>query len=188
MTTLPRPIVVGKTIIVSSGCYGRYLGVLDFVHKPLEGTKLVSYRLPKITQSIPEDEKLAQNIAGYKSIVEKNYLRAYGVTFDQNLAEMAFDMESLTDAYEHPGEMPLGNLITDAYRYAIEKAEGPRYDYVHAVIEPLGPYPLFPSCGKDHVGRSLPRAVFGAGNRWNARLSAPDRLSHRPGSAAAHGS
>ncbi|MRR14887.1 MAG: bifunctional metallophosphatase/5'-nucleotidase [Deltaproteobacteria bacterium] len=137
-TILPQPIIVGKTIIVSSGCYGKYLGVLDIVHSPAEGTKLVSYSLPPITDKIPENEKLARDIAAFKSVVDKNYLGAYGVTFDQKLAEMAFDMESLTEAYEHPGEMRLGNLITDAYRYAIEKAEGPRYDYVHAVVQPLG--------------------------------------------------
>jgi len=47
-------------------------------------------------------------------------------------------MESLNSAYQNPREMGLGNMITDAYRFAVKKAEGKNYEYVSMAIEPLG--------------------------------------------------
>jgi 2',3'-cyclic-nucleotide 2'-phosphodiesterase (5'-nucleotidase family) len=47
-------------------------------------------------------------------------------------------MESLAAAYAHPGEMGLGNMITDAYRYAVQKAEGQKHEYINFAIQPLG--------------------------------------------------
>ena len=137
-TILPKPIVIGKTVVVSSGCYSAYLGVLEVARSRERGTEIVSYSLPKITEKIPDDPGMAREIAAFKTIVDKEYLSAYGVKFDDVVAESGFDMESLSYAYEYPGEMGIGNMITDAYRYAIAEAEGSRYDHVHAVVEPLG--------------------------------------------------
>lgn len=47
-------------------------------------------------------------------------------------------MESIISAYQKPREMGLGNLITDAYRYAAQKAEGPKYKHIHMTLEALG--------------------------------------------------
>ena len=137
-TILPQPIVVGKTMIVSSGCYSAYLGVLEIAHSRDGGAKLVSYSLPKVSEKIPDDPGLAREIAAFKTVVDRQYLSAYRSKFDQVLAESGFDMESLAYAYEHPGETGIGDMITDAYRYAIEKAEGPGYEHVNVVVEPLG--------------------------------------------------
>ncbi len=137
-TVLPKPIAIGKTLIVASGCYGAYLGVLEISHDKGRGTKLVSYALSEVSENVQGNPKLTGVIETFKSDVNRAYLAAYGVSFDQVIGESTFDMESLEEVYRHPGETGLGNMVTDAYRYAIEKAEGPRYDYVHMVIEPLG--------------------------------------------------
>jgi hypothetical protein len=47
-------------------------------------------------------------------------------------------MESLASAYADPREMGLGNMITDAYRFAVRKAEGKNYEYVNVAFQPLG--------------------------------------------------
>ncbi|MDD5169083.1 MAG: bifunctional UDP-sugar hydrolase/5'-nucleotidase, partial [Syntrophales bacterium] len=137
-TILPRPIIVGKTIIVSAGSYSAYLGVLEVAYNRDRGTKLVSYALPKVSEKIPDVPALANEISSFKTIVDREYLAAYRVKFDQVVAESGFDMESLDYSYKHPGETGIGDMITDAYRYAVEKAEGPRYDHVHVVVQPLG--------------------------------------------------
>ena len=135
---LTQPIITGKTIIVSSGRYGENLGVLKIVYSKGKGIRLAAYDLQNITAGIPDNITIAKDIAGYKNIVNRNFLSAYRLTFDQVIAESNSNMESLASAYSHPREMGLGNMITDAYRWAIKKAEGENYEYVHFSLIPLG--------------------------------------------------
>jgi len=60
------------------------------------------------------------------------------LTYDEAVASSDFSLETLSSIYEHPRETGLGNLITDAYRYAIKQAEGARYRHVHFALQPLG--------------------------------------------------
>ena len=135
---LTQPIITGKTIIVSSGRYGENLGVLKILYSKGKDIRLAAYDLQNVTAGIPDNITIAKDIAGYKNIVNRNFLSAYRLTFDQVIAESDFNMESLASAYAHPREMGLGNMITDAYRYAIKKAEGKNYEYVHFALVPLG--------------------------------------------------
>jgi 5'-nucleotidase/UDP-sugar diphosphatase len=137
-TVLPEPIRIGRTLIVSGGSYSEYLGLLKIKVTEGEGCQLVSYRLKNITADIPENKDTAANIEDFKKIVDRDYLAAYNLKYDQPIAQSAFNMESLCSAYAHPGEMGLGNLVTDAYRQAIQKAEGKNYTYIHLALEPLG--------------------------------------------------
>lgn len=136
--SLTQPIVTGKTIIVSSGRYGENLGVLKIIYRKGKDIKIAAYDLQNVTAGIPDNIIIAKDIAGYKDIVNRNFLSAYHLSFNQVIAESNFNMESLASAYAHPREMGLGNMITDAYRYAVQKAEGENYEYVHLVLEPLG--------------------------------------------------
>jgi 5'-nucleotidase/UDP-sugar diphosphatase len=135
---LPQPIVIGKTIIVSSGRYGENLGILKIIYTKGKDIRLAAYDLQSITAGIPDNITIAKDISGYKDIVNRNFLCAYRLTFDQVIAESDFNMESLASAHANPREMGLGNMITDAYRYAIQKAEGKNYEYVHFALVPLG--------------------------------------------------
>jgi 5'-nucleotidase/UDP-sugar diphosphatase len=137
-TILPKPIVVGKTIIVSSGSYGTYLGRLTLDFAKGIGAIPAGYELIPVVKDIPDDPALARRINGFKEDVDRGYLAAYGYRYDQVVAESGFDMETLEYAYARPGETGIGNLITDAYRYAVRMAEGPRYDHIHVTLEPLG--------------------------------------------------
>ncbi len=137
-TVLTQPIVAGKTLIVSAGCYGAYLGrlVLDF--RPGSGATAAGYELRPIIPEIPDDPALARRIADFRKDVDREYLSAFGIRFDQVLAESAFDMETLEAAYARPGETGIGDMITDAFRLAVQKAEGNRYQPIDVVLEPLG--------------------------------------------------
>lgn len=137
-TVLPKPIIVGKTIIVSDGCYGKYLGILKISHSREKGAEVASYDLINIKADTPDNPLIAAEVAEYKTIVNRNFLSSYKLSFDQVIAESSFNMESLISAYAHPGEMGLGNMITDAYRFAVKKAEGKNYEPVAVAIQPLG--------------------------------------------------
>jgi len=137
-TVLEKPILAGKTIIVSAGCYGAYLGILEVEVLRSGGAELVSYGLSPVDSSLPEDPAIARKIADYKGIVDSEYLPAFRLSHDRVLAEITFDMEALCDAYGRNVETGLGNLIADAYRHAVRRAEGKRYQPISAVIQPLG--------------------------------------------------
>jgi 2',3'-cyclic-nucleotide 2'-phosphodiesterase (5'-nucleotidase family) len=100
--------------------------------------KLVSYELKNITAGTPEIKIIAEDIADYKKIIDRNFLASRRLSFDQVVAKTDFNMETLLSAYQHPREMGLGNMITDAYRAAIQKAEGKNYEYISLAVQPLG--------------------------------------------------
>ena len=137
-TVLSKPIITGKTLIVSAGSYGATLGRLAVDYEKGSGVTLAGYELKPVTKDIPDDPNLASEIATYRKDVDKGYLAAYNSRGDQVVAESAFDMETLDYAQTHPGETGVGDMITDAFRFTVEKAEGPRYEPIDIALEPLG--------------------------------------------------
>jgi len=136
-TVLPEPIVIGKTLIVSAGCYGNYLGVLELrFHE--NGPKLVSYQLKQITAHCGENKKIAADIAIYKEMVNRNFLASYGLTYDKAIAESDFQLEPPKNSLDNPQETALGDLITDAYRAAVKWAEADKFRHVHFALVPSG--------------------------------------------------
>ena len=136
-TVLQTPIMVGKTAIVSAGSYGSWLGVLDLKVENKNDVAVAGYHLRKIDASVPEEPEFARMIEGFRSIVEARYLSHFGYRFDQLLARQPFDGQTVESTYAHPGETGLGNLVTDAYRYAIERAEG-RRRHIDVAVDVLG--------------------------------------------------
>jgi 2',3'-cyclic-nucleotide 2'-phosphodiesterase (5'-nucleotidase family) len=136
-TVLRSPIMVGKTAIVSAGSYGAWLGVLDLMAGKGHDVEVTGYRLRKIDARTPEDPMIAHMITSFRSIVEERYLAHFGYRFDQVLARQPFDGQSIEDAYARPGETGLGNLVTDAYRFAVERAEGGRR-HIDVAVDVLG--------------------------------------------------
>ncbi len=137
-TVLPRPIIAGKTIIASSGCYGSYLGVLELACSGGTGMRLVNYSLQPVSAEASGDPSIAASLESYKKDIERQYLSLYGYRFDQVIARSGFNMEPLDSIYARQRETGLGNLVADSYRDAVRKAEGKRYDYMHVVLQPIG--------------------------------------------------
>ncbi|WP_167599134.1 bifunctional UDP-sugar hydrolase/5'-nucleotidase [Chlorobaculum sp. 24CR] len=136
-TVRHSPIMVGKTAIVSAGSYGTWLGVLDLKVEKDRRVSVTEYRLRKMDASVPEEPKIARMIDGFQSLVERRYLSHFGYRFNQVLARQTFDVETTEQTYARPGETGLGNLVTDACRYAVEEAEG-RRRHIDAAIDVLG--------------------------------------------------
>ncbi len=137
-TVLQSPTRVGKTLIVSAGPYGTRLGEVDLQVGSDGVVSLVGYRLRMMDARVPEDPDVARQVAGFRAIVERRYLSRFGYRFGQVLAVMPFDAPTLDELYTHPGESGIGNLVTDAYRYAVKRAEGASYRRVDAAVDVLG--------------------------------------------------
>jgi 2',3'-cyclic-nucleotide 2'-phosphodiesterase (5'-nucleotidase family) len=133
-TVLPEPIRIDKTIIVSAGSYGAYLGVLNLDISREAGTRVASYRLEKVSAEVAEDPGIAKKIEAFKKLIEQRYLIYSGNRHDQVIAETAFDMPSAVYRQGILAETGLGDLVTDAFRFAVRQAEGKNYRHVHIAV------------------------------------------------------
>ncbi|MCX5825372.1 MAG: bifunctional UDP-sugar hydrolase/5'-nucleotidase [Deltaproteobacteria bacterium] len=133
-TVLPEPIRIDKTIIVSAGSYGAYLGVLNLEVSREAGARIASYRLEKVSAEVAEDPGIAKKIEAFKKLIEQRYLIYSGNRHDQVIAETAFDMPSPAYRQGILAETGLGDLVTDAFRFAVRQAEGKNYRHVHIAV------------------------------------------------------
>jgi 2',3'-cyclic-nucleotide 2'-phosphodiesterase (5'-nucleotidase family) len=138
-SVLPEPIRIGQTILGAAGSYGQYLGTMTVSLAPRQRPRLVRYALLSVNgQAGDGDPLIVSKIRSFEDRVDREFLSKYGLHFGQILAESPADFPSLASTYDHPGETGLGDLIADAFRYAVHRAEGTDAPFVHIAIEPLG--------------------------------------------------
>lgn len=137
-TELTNPIIIGKTIIGACGENGENLGVIKVSKNTNKRWNLEGYKLKPIDSTLKEDLNINTTIEEFKDSVEKSYLTNFHMSFHQVLAKSQCNFSSLEDIWYSYGENPLGNLISDSYRYAVKKAEGQSYDPITAAIVPTG--------------------------------------------------
>lgn len=126
-STLEKPISVNGTLIVSAAEYGRNLGVLKLKFNG-ESVTEADYRLIAIDETVEDDPAIASLIEQYKGLVEETYLAGYGYTFDQVLVNNPYVFDTVDEVYATQHESTLGNLFSDAYKQAVERATGKRVD------------------------------------------------------------
>ncbi len=127
-TTLNAPIEVGTTAVASVGEYGKYLGVVQLQYTSKGTAVWQEYSLIEIDESIADDPEIAAMVAQCKTEVEENYLSNYGMTFDQVLVNNPYKFEDSDELYNYQHESTLGNVFSDAYKWAVERATGETVD------------------------------------------------------------
>lgn len=135
-------IRVANTYIAASGCYGRYLGRLVVIRNSDGSFKVQDYKIIPITASLPEDPKISSLIDSYKKEIDKEYLCAFNYHYGQVLTEAAFslaepDWDNCLDR-ERCITSGIGDLVTDAFVYAVKKAEGDNYRGISLTLEGFG--------------------------------------------------
>ena len=129
-TTLPEPIEVNGTLIVSCGPYTQNLGVLTIGHSGSSDGPLImrSYQLIPINGSVPSDPDMAAMTEGFKDVVEQNYLSRYGLGYDEVLTRSGKDFTTAET----------GDLIGNAYLSTVQAVEGEAYVPVAFAVAPDG--------------------------------------------------
>ncbi len=126
-STLEQPILVGNTWIVSAGEYGKNLGVVK-LRRTGQKVTLPEYRLIPIDDTLEEDPEIAALVESYKREVEEAYLADYGMTFDQVVVQNPYPFDTVDQVYATAHESTLGNVFSDAYKWAVEQATGEPVD------------------------------------------------------------
>ncbi len=125
VTAVSEPIVHNDTSIVSVGEYGKKLGSLSMEQKENGRWKVTDYSRIAVTADIPADAGVQERVNGFMAAVDDGYLKEFGYTKDMVLAQndsVAFaGLEELGEVHT---EHNLGNLMADAFVYAVENAEG----------------------------------------------------------------
>ena len=121
-TQLDQPIRHGNTYIVSCGEYGRNLGSISMTQKKDKRWKMNTYKLIPVTKNVKSDQAAQKQIDKFMDTVDTNYLVNFGYTKDQVLAENDIKFNSLEEMETKHEELNLGDIISDAYVYAVENA------------------------------------------------------------------
>lgn len=117
-----------ETAIFSAAEYGKYLGVIQMEYTPGGTAVLKEYTLIEIDETVEEDPEIAALVEEYKAEVEENYLSNYGMSFDQVLTHNVYEFDDVDAVYDYPHESTLGNVFSDAYKWAVEQATGKTVD------------------------------------------------------------
>lgn len=137
-TKLAKPIIINQTIICSTGEYGENIGILKLKEGSGGNWQLENHQLLQINDKLPIDSNIMTSIEKYKQKVQTDYLDKMGMTFDQVLAYSPYSFLPASEIGIKHAEEPLANLITDAYIYAVKKAEGQDYEPVAVAVVPSG--------------------------------------------------
>lgn len=133
-----KPIKHGNTYVVSAGEYGANLGELNLRRNSLGRWDLVEYKLNKVDSSIAENEEINQKLDLYRSLINENYLKDFGYTYNQVLANNKYDFTPISEFGKALREDTLGSIIADSYKYAVKNAEGDNYKEIALTVAPSG--------------------------------------------------
>lgn len=137
-TALYRPIRHGNTYIVSCGEYGKNLGSLSMTQMPDGRWTVDSYELLPVTEDILPDASAQEKIDSLMEKVDSGYLARFGYTRDQVLVRNSVSFSTSSDLYEIHTEHNLGNILSDAFFYTVNRADTPDPHPVDVAIVPSG--------------------------------------------------
>lgn len=135
---LDKPIQHGNTYIVSCGEYGKNLGTISMTQKDDGRWKATSYELIPVSDEVNPDETTQAKIDALMDMVDINYLAKFGYTRKEVLAENDIEFNSLDEMGTKHEELNLGDIISDAYVYAVENSDNYDGDPVDVAVVPSG--------------------------------------------------
>ena len=135
---LDKPIQHGNTYIVSCGEYGKSLGTISMTQKDDGRWKATSNELIPVSDEVNPDETTQAKIDALMDTVDINYLAKFGYTRKEVLAENDIEFNSLDEMSTRHEELNLGDIISDAYVYAVENSDNYDGDPVDVAVVPSG--------------------------------------------------
>ena len=135
---LQEAIRHGNTYIVSCGEYGRNLGSLSMTQNSDGRWNLSAYELIPVSEDVKADKATQERIDALMDTVDTNYLADFGYTRKEVLAQNDVEFNSLEEMGTEHKELNLGDIMADAYVYAMENSEYYDGDPVDVAVVPSG--------------------------------------------------
>lgn len=135
---LDEPIQHGDTYIVSCGEYGKNLGTLSMRQKEDGRWNMTSYELIPVSDDVEPDKTTQAKIDTLMDTVDTNYLVNFGYTREEVLAENDIEFNSKNEMYTNHEELNLGDIMSDAYVYAVENSDYYDGNPVDVAVVPSG--------------------------------------------------
>ena len=135
---LQEAIRHGNTYIVSCGEYGRNLGSLSMTQNSDGRWNLSAYELIPVSENVKADKATQERIDALMDTVDTNYLADFGYTRKEVLAQNDVEFNSLEEMGTEHKELNLGDIMADAYVYAVENSEYYDGDPVDVAVVPSG--------------------------------------------------
>ena len=135
---LQEAIQHGNTYIVSCGEYGRNLGSLSMTQNSDGRWNLSAYELIPVSEDVKADKATQERIDALMDTVDTNYLADFGYTRKEVLAQNDVEFNSLEEMGTEHKELNLGDIMADAYVYAVENSEYYDGDPVDVAVVPSG--------------------------------------------------
>ena len=135
---LEQPIIHGETAIVSTGEYGARIGSLTMCQKDNGRWKLEDYQLTLLDESYDSDQETVDKIAKLGTTIDQEYLSQFGYSKDQVLAYNPWEFTKINGLGEILQEEPLGNLLADAYLYAVNNSDTGEQKPADIAVVPSG--------------------------------------------------
>ena len=135
---LQKAIRHGNTYIVSCGEYGRNLGSLSMTQNFDGRWNLSAYELIPVSEDVKADKATQERIDALMDTVDTNYLADFGYTRKEVLAQNDVEFNSLEEMGTEHKELNLGDIMADAYVYAVENSEYYDGDPVDVAVVPSG--------------------------------------------------
>lgn len=135
---LQEAIQHGNTYIVSCGEYGRNLGSLSMTQNSDGRWDLSFYELIPVSEDVKADKATQERIDALMDTVDTNYLADFGYTRKEVLAQNDVEFNSLEEMGTEHKELNLGDIMADAYVYAVENSEYYDGDPVDVAVVPSG--------------------------------------------------
>lgn len=137
-TALEQPIRHGDTYIVSCGEYAKNLGSLSMEQGQNGRWEMTSYSLLPITPATESHQAAQDKIDSFMEIVDSSYLSRFGYNRSQVLARNEITFATASDLYDTQADHNLGNLLSDAFKYAVSNADTGDTHPVDVAIVPSG--------------------------------------------------
>lgn len=105
---------VNDTSIVSSGCYGENLGVVDVDYD----SKNIDYHLVEIKTDGEKDQNIDDSITEYQKKVQEDLFTPYDIQMTDTVAESSFNFDPISRNYTGLTGNNTGDLVADAFANA----------------------------------------------------------------------
>ncbi len=135
---LEQPIIHGETAIVSTGEYGARVGSLTMSQKDNGRWQIGEYQLTLLDESYDSDQETVDKIAKLGATIDEEYLSQFGYRKDQVLAYNPWEFTKINGLGEILQEEPLGNLLADAYLYAVNNSDTGEQKPADIAVVPSG--------------------------------------------------